>query len=101
MLRDFCLRHSIARVEVFGSVARDETREGSDLDLMVTFRPGLRPGLEFFAMQEELEQVLGCPVDLLTRRSVEQSDDPFDGARFSSRRLKYMPDRQQHTCWIS
>ena len=44
MLPGFCLRHSIARVEVFGSVARDQTREGSDLDLMVTFRPGVRPG---------------------------------------------------------
>ena len=77
MLPDFCLRHSIARVEVFGSVARGETRAGSDLDLMVTFRPGARPGLEFFAMQEELEQILGCPVDLLTRRSVEQSDNPI------------------------
>jgi predicted nucleotidyltransferase len=77
MLPGFCHRHSIARVEVFGSVARGETREGSDLDLMVTFRPGVRPGLEFFAMQEELEQILGCPVDLLTRRSVEHSDNPI------------------------
>ena len=77
MLPGFCLRHGIARAEVFGSVARGQTREGSDLDLMVTFRPRVRPGLEFFAMQEELEQILGCPVDLLTRRSVEQSDNPY------------------------
>ncbi len=77
ILPGFCLRHGIARVEVFGSVARGQTREDSDLDLMVTFRGGVRPGLEFFAMQEELEQILGCAVDLLTRRSVEQSDNPI------------------------
>jgi predicted nucleotidyltransferase len=77
LLPGFCLRHNIAKVEVFGSVATNQTREGSDLDLMVTFRPGVRPGLEFFAMQEELEQTLGCRVDLLTRRSVEQSDNPI------------------------
>lgn len=77
ILPGFCLRHGIARVEVFGSVATGHIRESSDLDLMVTFRPGVRPGLEFFAMQEELEQILGCPVDLLTRRSVEQSDNPI------------------------
>ena len=34
-------------------------------------------GLEFFAMQKELEQILGCRVDLLTRRSVEQNDNPI------------------------
>jgi hypothetical protein len=50
---------------------------GSDLDLMVTFRPGVEPGLEFSAMQDELEHMLGCRVDLLTRRSVERSDNPI------------------------
>ena len=35
-------------------------------------RPGIRPGLDFFGMADELESMLGCKVDLLTRRSVEQ-----------------------------
>ena len=76
-LPEFCRRHGIARVEVFGSVATGEASTGSDLDLMVTFLPGIAPGLEFFAMQDELEHVLGCTVDLLTRRSVERSDNPI------------------------
>jgi predicted nucleotidyltransferase len=71
----FCRHHGIARVEVFGSVAKGEAQPGSDLDLMVTFRPDIQPGLDFFAMQDELEQLLGCRVDLLTRRSVERSDN--------------------------
>ena len=74
-LPEFCRRHGIARVEVFGSVARGEEHPGSDLDLMVTFRPGIQPGLEFFALQDELEHVFGCQVDLLTRRSVERSEN--------------------------
>jgi uncharacterized protein len=73
----FCRRHGIARVEVFGSVATGEASAGSDLDLMVTFLPGIAPGLDFFAMQDELEGILGCRVDVLTRRSVEQSDNPI------------------------
>ena len=73
----FCRRHGISRVEVFGSVATGEASAGSDLDLMVTFLPGIAAGLEFFAMQEELEHILGCLVDLLTRRNVERSDNPI------------------------
>jgi predicted nucleotidyltransferase len=76
-LPSFCQRRGIARVEVFGSVAAGEALPGSDLDLMVTFLPGAEPGLEFFAMQDELERILGCKVDLLTRRSVERSDNPI------------------------
>ncbi len=71
----FCRRHGIARAEVFGSVAKGEAVPGSDLDLMVTFQPGVKPGLDFFVMQDELEQILGCRVDLFTRRSVERSDN--------------------------
>jgi len=72
----FCRRHGIARVEVFGSVATGEAKPGSDLDLMVAFSPEVHPGLDFFSMQDELEQLLGCKVDLLTRRSVEGGDNP-------------------------
>jgi predicted nucleotidyltransferase len=73
----FCLSHGIARQEVFGSVATGRALPGSDLDLLVTFQPGVEPGLDFFVMGDELEQLLGCRVDLLTRRSVERSDNPI------------------------
>ncbi len=71
-LAPFCQRHGIARLEAFGSLARGETRPGSDIDLLVTFRPDVHPGWDFFGLQDELESLLGCEVDLLTRRSVEQ-----------------------------
>jgi predicted nucleotidyltransferase len=74
---DFCRRHGITRLEVFGSVARGSTNAGSDIDLLVTFRPGIQLDLDFFAIQDELEELLDSRVDLLTRRSVERSDNPL------------------------
>jgi predicted nucleotidyltransferase len=40
-------------------------KPGSDVDLMVTFRPGAKVGTEFLDMISELEELLGCSVDLL------------------------------------
>ena len=68
----FCQNHGVARLEVFGSVARGEANPGSDIDLLITFRPEVQLGWDFFALQDELEALLGSRVDLLTRRSVEQ-----------------------------
>jgi len=59
-------------LEVFGSFARGEPRRGSDIDLLITFRPEVHLGWDFFELHQELEDVLGCEVDLLTRRSDEQ-----------------------------
>jgi uncharacterized protein len=55
----------VARVALFGSFARDEGREDSDVDLLVEFR---RPiGLfEFVRMQRQLGELLGHRVDLVT-----------------------------------
>ena len=74
-LAPFCRRHGVARLEVFGSVARGETRAGSDIDLLVTFQPEVRLGWDFFELEREIEDILGCEVDLLTRRSVEQDEN--------------------------
>jgi predicted nucleotidyltransferase len=49
----------------------------SDVDLLVTFfQPGHTPGLEFFGMANEREEILGHPVDLLTRPRVERDTNP-------------------------
>ena len=76
-LAPFCIRHDVARLEVFGSLARGEPHRGSDVDLLVTFRPEVHLGWDFFDLNKELEDILGCEVDLLTRRSVEQDENPI------------------------
>lgn len=73
-----CEHHAVARLEVFGSVARGESGPGSDVDLLVEFLPGANVGLfEMGELQSELEQRLGCPVDLISRRAVENSRNPI------------------------
>jgi predicted nucleotidyltransferase len=57
----------IKRLAVFGSVARDEAGESSDVDVLVEFEPGARVGLfEFARLQRTLGEILGCTVDLAT-----------------------------------
>jgi predicted nucleotidyltransferase len=63
---DFCRRHHIRRLALFGSVLREDFQDRSDVDVLVEFEPGHVPGLKFFSMEEELSQILGRKVDLNT-----------------------------------
>ncbi len=71
-IEGLCRKYHVARLALFGSVAREEFREGSDLDLLVSFQPGKTPGLGFFMLQEELHDVLGLPVDLNTAEDLSR-----------------------------
>jgi uncharacterized protein len=74
-LAPFCQRHGVARLELFGSVAREEAHRGSDIDLLITFKPEVHLGWDFFDLHKEIEDLLGCDVDLLTRRAVEHDEN--------------------------
>ncbi len=65
-LVDFCSRNHIRRLALFGSALRADFSPDSDLDLLVEFEPGTRVGLRFFAIERELSQLFGRPVDLNT-----------------------------------
>jgi uncharacterized protein len=72
----FCQKWKIIELSFFGSVLRDDFRPDSDVDVLVTFAPS--PGWTLFdwvAMAEELETILGRKVDLMTRRSIESSEN--------------------------
>jgi uncharacterized protein len=71
----FCEKHAIQKLEVFGSVADGTAKPGSDVDLLVTFQPAAKIGAEFLGMISELEELLGCPVDLVERESVETMEN--------------------------
>jgi predicted nucleotidyltransferase len=71
-----CRRYGVARLEVFGSAARgtgfDPNR--SDVDFLVTFEPRVRNDLATFNdLKDALERLLGRPVDLVERETVEAS----------------------------
>jgi uncharacterized protein len=65
-IAEFCQGHHIRKLALFGSVLRPDFRSQSDVDVLVEFEPGHVPGLAFFAMQDELAEILGQPVDLNT-----------------------------------
>jgi len=65
-IADFCRRHHIRRLSLFGSILRDDFGPDSDIDVLVEFDPGHVPGLAFFAMERELSEILGRKVDLNT-----------------------------------
>jgi len=68
----------VARLELFGSQATGSGRASSDVDLLVEFLPGSKPGLlEMGALQDELQERLGRKVDLLSRRAVEKSRNAY------------------------
>ena len=71
-IAEFCRKHYIRKLALFGSVLRDDFGPKSDIDVLVEFEPGKTPGLAFFAMQDELSQVLGYPVDLNTSQCLSR-----------------------------
>ena len=67
IIAEFCQRHRIRRLALFGSVLHGDERPDSDIDLLVEFEPEARVGLIGLAsIQLELSQLLGRPVDLRT-----------------------------------
>jgi predicted nucleotidyltransferase len=72
----FCGKWKITELALFGSVLRDDFREDSDVDVLVSFAPDSRWSLmDLVRMEEELGVMLGRKVDLVERKSVEISDN--------------------------
>ena len=63
---DFCHRHHIRRLAVFGSALRDDFGPDSDVDVLVEFEKGHEPGFAFFDMEDELSGLIGRKVELYT-----------------------------------
>lgn len=72
-MAEFCRRHHIRRMALFGSVLRDDFTSESDVDVLVEFEPGRTVGFGFIDMQDELSKIFGHSVDMYTFKSVERS----------------------------
>jgi predicted nucleotidyltransferase len=64
-------RHGVTNPEIFGSAARGDDREGSDVDLLVDFAPGTSI-IDIIGIQHELEDLIGVPVDLVPRSGLKE-----------------------------
>ena len=69
-ITDFCRRHLIRRLALFGSILRDDFREDSDVDVLVEFERGTAVGLNFFAIEQELSDLIGRKVALNTPKGI-------------------------------
>ncbi len=77
-LAAFCRRWKIVRFWLFGSVLRDDFRPDSDIDVMVEFEDDAKWTLfDFVYIRDDLMALVGREVDLLTRRGVEDSRNPY------------------------
>ena len=65
-------------MDLFGSALRDDFREDSDVDLLAALRPEARITLLDWAdLQEKLLELFSRRVDLVSRRAVEGSQNPY------------------------
>ncbi|MBN2318801.1 MAG: nucleotidyltransferase family protein [Acidobacteria bacterium] len=62
-------RYPIQRLALFGSWARGDAQEESDIDILVEVDPSI--GIQFVELAEELERALGRNVDLVSRRAIK------------------------------
>ncbi len=65
-IAEFCQRHHITKMALFGSVLREDFGPQSDVDVLVEFDPPHNPGLNFIDIKDELAALLEREVDLVT-----------------------------------
>lgn len=68
--RDLLARYPIASLAIFGSYARNDQSETSDLDVMVEFND--RIGIRFIDLAEELENILKMKIDLVSKKGIKE-----------------------------
>lgn len=69
-------RFGVTRLALFGSTARDTANRDSDVDVLVAF-DGPATSRRYFGVQFYLENLLGCPVDLVTEKALRSELRPF------------------------
>ena len=67
-----CSRYGIARLMIFGSVARGTADPSSDVDILYDLLPGRRLGWEIDDLTDELSELFGRPVDLSSRTALHE-----------------------------
>ena len=66
---DIASRYGARKIRIFGSILRGETKIDSDIDFLVELESG-RSLLDIIAIKQDLEDLLGCKVDVVTEAAV-------------------------------
>ena len=75
-IAEFCRRWKVTEFALFGSVLRDDFRTDSDVDVLVSFSADAHPSIhDLIQMENDLKEMFQRNVDLVTRLSVEQSEN--------------------------
>ena len=69
-------RYGVIRLALFGSTARDTARDDRDIDVLVTY-DGPATSERYFVVQFYLEDLFGCPIDLVTDKALRPELRPF------------------------
>lgn len=70
-------RFGIKRLSIFGSIARDEFNEDSDLDVLIEFEEGQATFANYMDLKFFLEDLFGTNVDLVTERALRSAFRPY------------------------
>ncbi len=87
-LGDFCRKWQVRELSLFGSALREDFRDDSDVDVLVSFEPHAAWSLlDLVTMQEELEALVGRHVDLVEQEALR---NPYRRAAIlNSKRVLY------------
>ena len=69
-------KYGVTKLALFGSTARDTATEQSDIDILITFK-GKANSKRYFGVLFYLEDLLNCPVDLITEASLRPELQPY------------------------
>jgi len=76
-IKKYLKQKPVLKAYIFGSVARNESEENSDIDILVELDYSQSIGLEFIEMQLDLEEILDLKVDLLSSNAISKYIRPF------------------------
>jgi len=81
-------KYNVPKVWIFGSYARGEADESSDIDLAINYEESNAKGLRFISLERELSELLGIEVQLLTEH------EALSKRKYSTFPLEFMKDRK-------
>jgi len=77
-IQAFCVKQNVSELSLFGSALREDFGPDSDVDLLIRFSPEARPTLfDLVRMKEELGNIIGRDVDLVSKDAIEASRNPY------------------------